>query len=333
VTNVQSLLEKQEAAIVDLTREDSLSCYEIDQLAISDNGYSNWIKFLLEFSDGPTRLYPSLIVNPASDDTELEYYSDLRSQLKSIIENFPGACYRASVLADTEFLYDLRALQTEINDAIELGRKFIVVLDHEFIRPSTGTIHAVRTSGLIEGIFELIPGCNIVVMATSFPRSVEDIGNADHDNFPIEERYLFDQVKRNVSNSNHQVTYGDYGSINPERGDNTPMTGWRPRIDFPTSNRRTYYYREKRNMIGRDGNNKPIYDDYESHYQSVAEKVTRDGQFEKIPSSWGCAQIEAAAGGAVPGKNPSFWISVRMEIHIQQMVRNIRSLMSDKISA
>lgn len=324
-------VKDQGALILDLTREDGLSCHEIDTLSDPTDGYRQWREFVALSAEATTTLIPTLIVNPSVDDSPKKYSDDLSRQAEHFFNKYTGVAYRASVLEDSEFLYDISLLKDEINRNIELGKKFILVLDHEFIRPSTGTIHATRTSNLVNRAFDLIPGANIVIMATSFPKSIEDIGNAEHDTFPIEERYLFEQVKRNTNSENYKVTYGDYGSINPQRNDMI-TTGWRPRIDFPTPNRRTFYYREKRNILGRDEHNKPIYEDYAAHYKSVAKKVTADRQFATIPNSWGCEQITKAASSVVPGKNPSFWISVRMEIHIQQMVRNLSSVGSDVIT-
>lgn len=330
--NTFDALRDQGTIILDVTREDTLSCHEIDLLSDSAAGYQAWRSFVASAAKVVNSIIPTLIINPKDTDTAHQYSQDLISQINELFNDYPGVAYRASVLEDSDFLYDISLLKDYINSNIENGKKFILVLDHEFIRPSTGTIHAVRTSSLVNKAFELIPGANIVIMATSFPKSIEDIGNAEHDSFPIEERYLFEQIRNNIASKNYKVTYGDYGSINPERNDMI-TTGWRPRIDFPTQNRRTFYYREKRNIIGRDDlNNKPIYDDYADHYKSVAKKVVADPQFSALGNSWGCDQIMLAATSTVPGKNPSFWISVRMEIHVQQMVRTLNSVGSDVIT-
>ena len=114
------------------------------------------------------------------------------------------------------------------------------------------------------------------------------------------------------------ISYGDYGSINPLRNDLVFTRGWRPRIDFPTSKNRIFYYREKRSK-DKGG----TYSSYGSHYVSVAKKVVGNGAFEDIPESWGVKQIKSAARGFPPGKSPSFWISVRMEIHMLQQIKRL----------
>ena len=112
-----------------------------------------------------------------------------------------------------------------------------------------------------------------------------------------------------------KIVYGDYGSINPIRNDNIVMArGWIPRIDVPTQ-REIFYKRERR------GEN-----NYSNTYSRVARKIVRDSRFPKNFSyNWGIEQINNCAKGASPGSNPSFWISVRMNIHIQQQIERLNA--------
>lgn len=324
VSSVVEAFSDCETAILDLTREDSLTSFEIESLAISDNGYAAWRAFTTGISTKFRALVPTLLINPSDEETPEQYKSNISGQLDWIMSDFSGAAYRVSVLLDTDFLFDLNWLSADVNRHIEQGKRFIVELDHEFIRPRTGILHAVRTSSLVDKILALIPKAEVVVLSTSFPKSIEELGDADHDTFPREEIFLYDQVRTTVA-APDSVYYGDYGSINPIRNDIIASGGWRPRIDFPTASSSTFYYREKRDVLGRTPEGKAIYSDYGKHYARVAKKVRTDPMFELISGSWGVEQIVAAAEVAVPSKSPSFWISVRMEIHLRQTVRWKRS--------
>lgn len=317
IERANTLFADSEQIILDLTREEQLSCYEIDTLASSSDGYQAWVNFISLQTDKYRDVIPTLIINPAENEDEDEYKSNLQAQLAELLKLATGAAYRASAALDPDFLYDLIVLKDSINEHIENGKQFWVLLDHEFIRPGTGILHASRTVPLIEKILELIPKVQIVCIATSFPKSIEDLGEPDHDSFPTEEVYLFEEISTQLG-SDTACLYGDYGSINPIRNDLVGRGGWRPRIDFPTSTKKTFYYREKRSE-GRNG----VMTTYASHYVSVANKVIHDSLYEKITGSWGVKQIESAAAGAPPGKAPSFWISVRMEIHILQQLRRM----------
>ena len=68
---------------------------------------------------------------------------------------------------------------------------------------------------------------------------------------------------------------------------------------------------------------KKLYDSYEPHYVSVANKVVNNPLFEGALESWGVKQIKLAADGEPPAKAPSFWISVRMEIHMLQQIKRL----------
>jgi hypothetical protein len=79
-------------------------------------------------------------------------------------------------------------------------------------------------------------------------------------------------------------------------------------VFYPTQDQ-IYYYAEKKQQ------------DYEVHYQQAALQVKSDSRFVDIPGCWGTTSILEAAKGNVRGKSPSFWISVRMNIHLHQQIQ------------
>ena len=69
-----------------------------------------------------------------------------------------------------------------------------------------------------------------------------------------------------------------------------------------------------------------IYGDYASTYIQVAQQTVRDPRFpEAIEDNWGVEQIKSCAKGGAPSSSPSFWISVRMNIYIEQQIKRIYS--------
>jgi Beta protein len=315
---------------VDLTREPSLSCYEIEQLGLSLNGYERWTDFVFSAKGDHSGVLPTLIVNPAEEEDETQYVSNLTAQFRTFAEAFDAIAYRASVLEDEGFMYDIAALKPEIETFQSNGGRFYVFLDHEYIRPSNGLVHAKRTSQIIDAILNEIPELEIVVFATSFPKSVTDVGDEEHDIFRVEEMFLFEEI----SKYHKTVLYGDYGSINPIRNDELIITqGWRPRIDFVSRREGlwVYYFREKRDIIGQEEvvakgkrKNKNIYAPYSTHYASVARDVVGfSPYYEDLKPSWGNENIVAASGNQVPSNSPSHWISVRMEIHMVQVLKKL----------
>ena len=225
------------------------------------------------------------------------------------------------------------ALKGNIVESLGKGNKFYVILDHEYIRPLKGSLHADRTNEIIEKIKSEIPQASFISVATSFPKDVTDIGEDDFGNFPVEEMLLYDAIKL----KHKDVLYGDYGSINPIRNDEVIITqGWRPRIDFVSNldQMHTYYYREQRREIGqkkvedkKNGGTKlqKIRAPYAEHYASVAKSVVKHKTFQNLNFSWGCGEIQKASEGKVPSNAPSHWISVRMEIHMIQVLKRFSS--------
>lgn len=302
-----------EASILDMTREPSLSCAELSELTVSVNGYARWRQFCSQMRGGGLiNMIPTILINPSDDETPDEYKDNVRTQLDSLITDFGAVAYRASVLHDTDFLYDITLLAPDINQHVAAGRRFILVIDHEFIRTGTGILHALRTSQIIQQVRLLTPHVEVVVLATSFPSNVTEVGGEDEGIFRAEETYLYEEIMRQI-NDNQGIFYGDYGSINPVRNDLVfARGGWRPRIDYPTNDRRFFYYREKREAAT-----------YASHYSSVAADVVADPKFDALSGSWGVKQIQDAAVGRVPSSSPSFWISVRMEVFLQRQAARL----------
>ncbi|MCY0149520.1 beta family protein [Hoeflea sp. G2-23] len=296
-------------------------------IVVHGKGVGNY-SFIFERQQEGLRLRPTLIVNPAEDDDEATYVSDLKSQFTAFAKAFEEIAYRVAVTEDDQFLFDLVSLKSEIDAYQKNGGRFFVVLDHEYVRPGNGLVHAKRSTQVINSIYAELGQVEVIVLATSFPKSVTDVGDEEHDIFRVEEVFVYEEIKKTHTN----IRYGDYGSINPIRNDEIIITrGWRPRIDFVSRHdgMHTYYFREKRKVVGTkvvemNGEKKTekILAPYSIHYQSVANKVMGfSPYYQSVSSSWGSDEIIAAAAGKVGSNSPSHWISVRMEIHISQVLK------------
>lgn len=152
--------------------------------------------------------------------------------------------------------------------------------------------------------------CDLAFCATSFPNNISDIGGEDHDEFRIAEVNMHEKVYSCYPD----VCYGDYGSINPKRNDNITMTrGWIPRIDVPLRDK-VFYYRQRRAKRA-----------YADTYKDVARNTIRDKNFPRGLDCWGCNQINNCCM-LPPSSSPNYWISVRMNIHIEQQLRRLEQL-------
>lgn len=302
--------------VVDITREPKLTSPELMAISSSHNGYETWVQNIENLHSVNDKVRPTLIVNPSIEETPDEYIYNITRQFDLFAQKYDLIAYRLSALHDADFEYDLEILKDKINLYISKENTFQIELDYEYIRPSTGALHAVNAASLIALIKDIIPNSNIVILGTSFPKNVTDIGNDDTDIFSIEEIILHNEVNRI---QNYSVEYGDYGSINPVRNDDAPPVGvhLRARVDYPTSDNKIFYHRvaptlspdKQHLMVSRS-----------SMYAEAAQKVRSDIAYSQIVDSWGTKMVEQAASSLPAGAAPSYWISVRMEAHICRQV-------------
>ena len=307
------LFKGQETVILDATRDDDLSCFEVEQLLSSQAAYEKWVKFNTDLLADVPGLVPTLIIAPDGNEDAAQYESNLKGQLAALQANFGKVAYRVSMQSDTEFLYDFYLLKSDLISLTKSG-EFFVILDHEFIRQGTASLHSVRTSAVINQIRSIVPGARIVVNSTSFPKMVDDVSSHHYE---LEEYRLFEILQ---ASTGQDIFYGDYASVNPMRNDIKGGVGWIPRIDFVSDNEQTVYYRRRRNKIGEregaGGRTVPVYDEYGPHYIDIAKRVLADERFVDDGRSWGVRKIKETAASNIAGKAPGFWISVRMEIHL-----------------
>lgn len=286
--------------ILDLTSEPALSNSEIDLLYQPINGYENWTKFLssLKEKNQLENIYPTLILSV--DDPY--FNKNLGLQVKKISSMFKGFAYRCNI-EDEGYIEDLNIIQRNV----EKVSHFFFIIDCSFIRLSEVKNCMEKAKKIIAEISPLFSNMQIIMISTSFP---DKIGDEDHAFLKLLELDLYNDVSRAFPYLD--LIYGDYGSINPIRNDNIIMAnGWRPRIDTPLQNE-IFYYRRRKNLT------------YSRTYSSVAKDSICDEKFPyEAKDNWGITQILNAADGASPGSSPSFWISVRMNVHIEQQLRRL----------
>lgn len=297
---------------LDLTSDDALSSPKIEELYNYNNGYQNWIDFLVEIKSKKNKkdenafkeIVPTILLNRGDEN----YENNLLLQVQKLKQNFTSILYRNSIL-DEDCYYDFELLKDEFRDIV-----LYIMIDCEYTPQASQNNFAEKVIARIGNIKEKILtdiDVKFIVTATSFPNNVTDLGDVESDTFSLAEIQIHDAVCKEIPN----VIYGDYASINPKRNDTVTMAhGWIPRIDvaLPSS----IFYYKKRRPKGISA--------YASTYTQVAQSVVRDSRFPKdLESNWGIQQINTCARGGAPSSTPRFWISVRMNIHIAQQVKRI----------
>jgi hypothetical protein len=301
--------------ILDLTSIPELSNDQIQDLLLSDDGYRNWVNFVVDLREDLPDLIPIIQLKEDVDDvTEIE--SRLKRQVRRLADTFEMLSYRLSIM-DEAYQDDLRVIKEEIPN---LGDKMICVIDCDFVGRGRGPAYATYAKDIINNLVSL--GIkNIVLSATSFPQNPTEYGDDEQGEYNLEEITIFTYLQNELDSDIKKkvnLIYGDYACINPNRNDQRGGNPWIPRIDIPT-NTHIFYRRSRRN---RD------VEDYERAYTRVAQSIVRNENYRqlraRIGPCWGIEQVELAAAGEPQGLAPSFWISVRMNIHItlQSLVRS-----------
>lgn len=274
--------------ILDLTSHEDMMNVQIDNLLDESNGFENWRDFLSSHKE--FNIIPVIHVIP--DDID---------QTKALVKWLEQQNYEHYALKVESYDNDTFSYVSSIAEAIGSLSKLILIIDAGFIETDS---HPAKAQQCINRCNELtgIEIGNIAILSSSFPKSVK--GHTplclDHrGEFPKLDKALQDTV---CTSTGIPLVYGDYASIHPIRY-NIGGGGWVPRVDFPTSD--SYIYTRYRREEG--------------GYALAAEKMLQEPRFEVI-NCWGNNEIHVAASGTPNGLSPSYWIAVRLNLHITREV-------------
>ena len=277
---------------IDVTSEESLSSLEVDYLYAPESGYKNWIDFLLQLKNENifTEIIPTILFN--FDDIDFE--RNIVQQIHSLKSNFKTILYRSNI-ADENCYEDIEFIGKEIDD-----NNLKIIIDCGYVPQASYKNVSNKCIARISNIKKMVASkYEYIIASTSFPNSVSDLGDSDSDTFSISEINMYNEI---LSTHNDVIRMA---------------RGWIPRIDVPLKD--TIYYYKKRRPKGIRA--------YASTYTQVARLVRSDSRFPyDLSDNWGIIQILSCSEGGAPSASPSFWISVRMNIHIVQQVQRIYSI-------
>lgn len=288
--------------IFDVTSDEKLTSKQINDLYDPTGGYSNWVSFLTDLKDSSAfnSISPCIILDSEDDCWE----DNLALQVEALSKSFDYIVYRNDIYDD--FCYDdIEIIKQHLNEA-----KLLVVIDCSYVVQSTIPQYVQKVKARLSHLYRILPDdSKIVVSSTSFPNNISEIGDDRTDTFSLSEVILYQDI------DDSSIIYSDYGSVNPIRNDNVFMArGWIPRIDVPLNNT-LFYYRQRRPSQS---------DGYAPTYSAVAKQVVNDSRFPReMNDNWGVMQIIKCASGSSPSSQPSFWISVRMCIHLEMQAKRL----------
>ena len=301
--------------ILDITGSTDLSNPEIEQLRSSIDSYHNWIDFCKIHKEDFGTFYP--VVQIEEEEEYGLYIEKLWQQVVALNDEFDYIVFRSQdVIEARDLISDIKTiLDRDTKNELNLREKIIYILDYKYIVNAEQNVETAKT---FINILSSIGINNIVLSSTSFPTNVSEHMNANnYIAFKIKEFDFYKNVAKEYYNTNLNITYSDYASINPTRNDNVFARGWIPRIDVPSIDKQIHCLRRKRpdNMT------------YADTYVLVARDVILKKYYkdlEKIGiTAWGLNVINNAANANVEGSAPRFWISVRMNIYLTLLAHKL----------
>jgi len=312
IKEIKSTMNEQDF-ILDLTNDETLSNPQIDSFF---DDIDNWVEFIDHISIGYSGcITPTVLMFEDSTAEELRdsyhklkeinnsvcvkidmstFYgnknNDLKGNVFSLLEIVDEADY---VIVDAGFIGNLNkdiianyyTHQNNIRECVDLLKKT------ESIKPIKSIMENNRFIFSIS-CFPLTP--------IDAAKAEIDFKNNNHKNsgtFGLHSYNIYKLVIRDVSS---KILYGDYGCIHPNRVQAKAFS-WVHRIDYPLLDK-IIYYRDK------------------AGYAFCAKKIRELPEFQsdKI-QCWGRDEIYSAANGLPNGLSPSYWISVRSNIHMTRM--------------
>ncbi len=282
--------------ILDITGIESLVNEQIESFQDDSNGFENWCNFINKIKNDGVNVVPILLAYP---DSSLKNLSLEASQL---CRDDSKIAVRVPVCeADLEDLFDvLKTFISNHESSIEFlifDAGYIDVLDDN----NKKVVDVIN--GFLGCLSKKFTG-SCIFASSFFPASPLDkiTGDKMNNSFSLGSSKFYHQIKA-LLGSKVSIQYGDYACIHPYRGDGKAYN-WIPRIDYPILDK-VFFSRTKREDGG---------------YVSCAKTITALSEFSKDNLiCWGMSEIKLASGRSPGGLSPSYWISVRSNIHMTRM--------------
>ena len=291
IERLEKILPNNAYFILDVSMDKFLVNNQILKLIQHNNNFVEWCNYIKNMK----KTFPNLIPIIHYD---VDFRDDNIGEIDFLNKNFDYLAFRVDI-------NDTKAIDY-IDDVLKYlaPNKLILILDKGFVdvrdtKQGDASHHFVPILNelMIKPYYNSL--CKIIYALSSFPTSVlsngYNSGDKSYGSFPAVEIFTgLSLVKK------YRVSHGDYASIHPVRYETYATLT--PRIDFINNNHFFYF----RTSIESGG------------YISLAQKVINSPMYHIIEKDdiWADKEIALAAQGNPTHKNPSHWISIRMNRYI-----------------
>ncbi|MBK0015679.1 hypothetical protein [Kosakonia sp. S42] len=294
---------KSERIILDITTIESLLNSDIESFLDDQNGFENWCNFIGYVKIKIPGVIPVVLAYP---DSQL---NDLFLQVENLSKHTQHVAIRLPIFED-----GLGSLFANLIQLIQHRSYLIhsIIFDASYVYERIGAEPFKYIIDFISYFYSQVNGFysgNYIFCSEHYPANITDYLKKNQDQYNNVIYYGNVDLHRNVSmalvNSNIPdiLLYGDYACIHPFRND-VKSYNWIPRIDYPTES--SIFFSKVRRDVG--------------GYGQCASNIIRLPEFQKDNlNCWGMDEIKQAALIKPGGLNPSYWISVRSNIHMSRM--------------
>lgn len=297
-----STIIKSEKFILDLTTIESLSNEQIEGFYDDSDYFKNWCDFVGYVKGKMNGVIPVVLAYP---DTKL---SELLIQVENLSLHTKQVAVRLPLFE--------QGLSDLFNNIIQLVQHkpyliHSIIFDASYIQNEIDKKPFDYIISFISYYFSKINGFysgDYVFCSEHYPGNIVDyLGKSDdkyHNDVSYRNYDLFKKISSNLTAMNiPNIMYGDYACIHPFRND-VKAYNWIPRIDYPTKDA-IFFSKVRRDVGG---------------YEQCAKNIVRIPEFQKDGLiCWGMNEITQASLNKPGGLNPSYWISVRSNIHMSRM--------------
>ncbi|HIV07525.1 MAG TPA: hypothetical protein IAD29_03655 [Candidatus Scatocola faecigallinarum] len=303
--NIDKVLNvmKGKPFIVDFTTDKEYTNKQIELFKNKTNGFKNWCDFCLKVKDKNSNIIPCVVLLNKPDD------KDLNLQINNLLENFNNVAFRIPFTSDSMIFNEkmIHLINSLINVDIKRLKKFIFLFDFGYLNPKISLETILENSKNLISDFiknKQIEQNRCIILSSSFPQSVTIYSDGCRGSFPIREFELYKGLKSKIEN----ISYGDYASIHPIAYASFGGS-WVPRIDIPYNNIYNFF-RYRRDDGG-----------YEKAAANAIEFIHQNHLENDL---WGVQEIVKAARGTPSKRIPSHWISVRVNLYINNVLKRFR---------
>ncbi|MCG1032942.1 hypothetical protein J5S76_13245 [Bacillus amyloliquefaciens] len=299
---------KSETLILDLTTIDSLSNEQIESFYDDSNNFENWCTFVEYVKGKLTGVLPVLLAYPDSSANELIAQAEkLCKHTRHVVIRIPIFEQGLATLFNT-FLQVVQQRPYLIHS---------IIFDASYIKKRIEKKPFEYIVAFISYFYQKINGFysgKYIFCSEHYPGNITEYLDKSHNQYENEVYYgnfeLFEELNAELYKLNiPKVLYGDYACIHPFRND-VKAYNWIPRIDFPTKNA-IFFSKVRRDVGG---------------YDQCARNIVSLKEFKSDSLvCWGKNEITQANLTKAGGLNPSYWISVRSNIHMSRMARIIKN--------